>query len=126
MSRDVQTLIRLLGMVAGETQHRYRAEVLGIFGSYVRGEQREASDLDVLVRFAPGATLFDLVGLADFLEETLGVRVDVVPVDALREEIRDRILQEAVSVDRKGSPGVEPSGGTLRLKPRFHNSIEVY
>ena len=96
MSKDVQTLIRLLEMVAGEAQRCYRAEVLGIFGSYVRGEQGETSDLDVLVRFAPGATLFDLVGLADFLEEKLGIRVDVVPVDALREEIRDRILQEAV------------------------------
>jgi predicted nucleotidyltransferase len=93
---DVQTLIHQLEMVAGEVQRRYRAEILGIFGSYVRGEQRENSDLDVLVRFAPGATLFDLVGLADFLEEMLGIRVDVVPVDALRKEIRDRILQEAV------------------------------
>ena len=93
---DVQTLIHQLEMVAGEVQRRYRAEILGIFGSYVRGEQREKSDLDVLVRFAPGATLFDLVGLADFLEERLGIRVDVVPVDALREEIRDRILQGAV------------------------------
>jgi hypothetical protein len=62
----------------------------------VRGEQRETSDLDVLVRFAPGATLFDLVGLADLLEESLGIRVDVVPVDALREEIRDQVFREAV------------------------------
>jgi predicted nucleotidyltransferase len=96
MVRNVQTLIHQLKMVAGEVRRRYRAEILGVFGSYVRGEQRETSDLDVLVRFAPGATLFDFVGLADFLEETLGIRVDVVPVEALREEIRDRILQEAV------------------------------
>jgi hypothetical protein len=96
MSKDVQTLIRLLETAAGDVQRRYRAEILGIFGSYVRGEQRETSDLDVLVRFAPGATLFDLVGLADFLEERLGIRVDVVPVDALREEIRDQVLREAV------------------------------
>jgi predicted nucleotidyltransferase len=96
MSKDVQTLIEQLKMVAGEVQGRYRAEILGIFGSYVRGEERETSDLDVLVRFAKGATLFDFVGLADFLEEILGIRVDVVPVDALRAEIRDRILREAV------------------------------
>ena len=96
MSKDVQTLIDQLRMVAGEVQGRYRAEILGIFGSYVRGEERETSDLDVLVRFAKGATLFDFVGLADFLEEILGIRVDVVPVDALRAEIRDRILHEAV------------------------------
>jgi len=96
MSKDVQTLIDKLKIVAGEVQRRYRAEILGIFGSYVRGEERETSDLDVLVRFAKGATLFDLVGVADFLEEILGIRVDVVPVDGVREEIRDRILREAV------------------------------
>jgi len=96
MSKDVQTLTEQLKIVAGEVQRRYRAEILGIFGSYVRGEERETSDLDVLVRFAKGATLFDFVGLADFLEEILGIRVDVVPVDALRAEIRDRILREAV------------------------------
>jgi predicted nucleotidyltransferase len=96
MVRNVQTLIHQLEMVAGEVQRRYRAEILGIFGSYVRGEQRETSDLDVLVKFASGATLFDLVGLADFLEERLGIRVDVVPVDALREEIRDQVFREAV------------------------------
>jgi predicted nucleotidyltransferase len=96
MSKDVQTLIEQLKIVAGEVQRRYRAEILGIFGSYVRGEERETSDLDVLVRFAKGATLFDFVGLADFLEEILGIQVDVVPVDALRAEIRDRILGEAV------------------------------
>jgi len=96
MARDVQSLLRQLEGVAEEIRHRYRAEIVGIFGSYVRGEQRETSDLDVLVRFTPGATLFDLVGLADFLEERLGIRVDIVPVDTLREEIRDRVLQEAV------------------------------
>jgi predicted nucleotidyltransferase len=96
MVRNVRTLIHQLEMVAGEVQRRYRAEILGIFGSYVRGEQHETSDLDVLVRFAPGATLFDLVGLADFLEERLGIRVDIVPVDALREEIRDQVFREAV------------------------------
>ncbi|QUV99650.1 nucleotidyltransferase family protein [Chloracidobacterium sp. MS 40/45] len=96
MARDVQSLLRQLEGVAEEIRRRYRAEIVGIFGSYVRGEQRETSDLDVLVRFTPGATLFDLVGLADFLEERLGIRVDIVPVDTLREEIRDRVLQEAV------------------------------
>ncbi|AEP12689.1 putative nucleotidyltransferase [Chloracidobacterium thermophilum B] len=96
MAGDVQSLLRQLEGVAEEIRRRYRAEIVGIFGSYVRGEQRETSDLDVLVRFTPGATLFDLVGLADFLEERLGIRVDIVPVDALREEIRDRVLQEAV------------------------------
>jgi len=95
-TKEVETFIRTLGDLAEEIKHRFRAEVVGVFGSYVRGEQTRTSDLDVLVRFHPGATLFDLVGLADYLEETLGVKVDVVPVDTIREEIRAHILREAV------------------------------
>ncbi len=79
-------------------RRRYRAEIIGIFGSYARGEQGEESDVDILVRFDEDATLFDLVGLSIFLEERLGVKVDVVPQDALREEIRDRIMSEVISI----------------------------
>ena len=80
----------------GITKERYKAEVIGIFGSYVRGEQKEGSDLDVLVKFYKEATLFELVGLSIFLGEELGVKVDVVPYDAVREEIKERVLKEAV------------------------------
>ncbi len=80
-----------------EVKERYKAEIIGIFGSYVHGRQSKKSDLDVLVKFYAGATLFDLVGLAIFLEEKLGIKkVDVVPYDAVREEIRDRIFKEMV------------------------------
>ncbi len=47
----------------------------------------------MLVKFYKGATLFELVGLSIFLEEELGVKVDVVPYDAVREEIRKRVLK---------------------------------
>ena len=51
----------------------------------------------LLVKFCKGATLFDLVGLGIFLEEKLGIRkVDVVPYNAVREKIRNRVLKEAV------------------------------
>jgi len=75
---------------------RYKAEVVGIFGFYVRGEQKEESDLDVLVKFSRGVTLFELVSLSVFLEEELGIKVDVVPYDAVREEIREKVLKEAI------------------------------
>lgn len=58
----------------------YKAKIVGLFGSYVRGVQTESSDVDILVRFLEGATLLDLVGLANFLEEELHVKVDIVPV----------------------------------------------
>jgi predicted nucleotidyltransferase len=96
-----QALPEILSALRGlqdEARHRYRAEIVGVFGSYARGEARRPSDLDVLVRFLEGASLFDLVGLADFLEENLGLKVDVVSERAIRPELRERFLNEAVRV----------------------------
>jgi len=76
----------------------FKAEIVGIFGSYARGEQRKESDVDIVVRFKEGASLLDLVGLADFLEEKLGIKVDVVSERAIRPELKDHILKELVSV----------------------------
>ena len=77
---------------------RYKAKGMEIFGSLVRGEGTESSDIDILVEFEEGADLFDLAGLAVFLEEELKRRVDIVPKRALREELREVILREAVPI----------------------------
>jgi predicted nucleotidyltransferase len=66
-----------------------------IFGSVVRGDDTEDSDLDLLVDTLPGTTLFDLGGLQDELEAALGVRVDVRTPGDLPERIRARVLEEA-------------------------------
>jgi predicted nucleotidyltransferase len=59
--------------------------------------KKKKSDLNILVKFYERATLFELVGLTIFLEEKLGIKkVDVVPYDAVREEIRDKIFKEVV------------------------------
>lgn len=75
---------------------KYNVREIGVFGSVVRGEQKQESDIDVLVDFEDNADLFDLVGLGLFLEEKLGRKVDVVPKRALRKEIRDSVLREVV------------------------------
>ena len=62
----------------------FKAEIVGIFGSCVRGEQKQGSDVDLLVRFGDGATLFDLVELSEFLEHKLGMKVDIVSERAVR------------------------------------------
>ncbi len=77
---------------------RYKAKEIGLFGSSVRGEQSATSDIDVLVEFDEDADLFDLVGLALRLEEELQRKVDVIPRRALREELRDSVLQEVVAL----------------------------
>ncbi len=83
---------------APEISSRFKADVIGIFGSYARGEQHSGSDVDVLVRFHKGATLLNLVGLSDYLEKELGVPVDVVSEKALHPMMRDDVMDELVMV----------------------------
>jgi hypothetical protein len=81
-----------------EIKIQFKAEVIGIFGSYAREEQHSGSDVDVLVRFENGATLFDLVGLSDYLGEFLGVPVDVVSEKALHPLMHDDVMNELVVI----------------------------
>ena len=96
--RSLKEIKGVLEEIKEIPRKEYKAELVGIFGSYVRGEEKKMSDIDILVRFLTGATLFDLVGLADFLEGELNISVDIVPVDTIREEIRDNILKETVYI----------------------------
>ena len=77
---------------------RFRAKEIQLFGSSVRREQDPGSDIDILVDFEDGADLFDLTGLAIFLEDELQQKVDVVSKRALREELQESILNEAVAI----------------------------
>lgn len=94
----LEELTKLLRKNRDVISREYNAQILGVFGSYARGEQKPGSDIDILVRFEEGATFFDLVGLGDFLEELFESKVDIVSERALRIEIRDRILAEVVEV----------------------------
>jgi predicted nucleotidyltransferase len=96
MTEELKHILATLKGLEERIRKDYRAKLIGLFGSYVRGEQTESSDVDILVRFFEGATLFDLVGLADFLEERLNVKVDVVPVDTVRKELKERVLKETL------------------------------
>ena len=69
-----------------------------VFGSVLRGEDREDSDLDILVDALPGASLFDLCGLEIDLEALLGVRVEVVTPKSLSKYFRDRVVAESQPV----------------------------
>ncbi|MDW8326676.1 MAG: nucleotidyltransferase family protein [Anaerolineales bacterium] len=92
--KDKERVLSVLRTLKPEIRAKYRVRELGVFGSFARGQQTAQSDVDVLVDFEPDASLFDLLGLALFLEDQLGQRVDVVPRRALRAEIRDAVLQE--------------------------------
>ena len=77
---------------------RYGASNVRIFGSVARGNTDEQSDIDFLVDMEAGRSLFDLGGLLTDLENLLGCSVDVVTEKGLRDRIRNRVLQEAISL----------------------------
>ncbi len=79
---------------------KYGVTVVGVFGSYVRGEQRPDSDLDLLVELERPARigLMGLVELEQTLSDLLGVQVDVAIKENLRPRIGEHILQEVVTV----------------------------
>jgi predicted nucleotidyltransferase len=81
-----------------ELQRRYRIRSLALFGSYVRGEDDQASDLDILVEFDAAPTFFRFIELEDELSGLLQVKVDLVMKSALRPHLAQRILAEAVSL----------------------------
>ena len=96
-------------MTAADALKRHRADILRIaaqygatdvrvFGSVARGDADERSDLDFVVRMAPGRSLLDLGGLLMDLQDLLGRRVDIVTDQGLRPSMRERVLREAVPV----------------------------
>ena len=76
-------------------KEKFKVKEIGIFGSYVRGEESEGSDVDILVEFYEpvGWEFFDF---KEFLEEILGKEVDLVTVRALKPKMRDKILKEVI------------------------------
>jgi predicted nucleotidyltransferase len=94
---DAEHIVTKLRELKPIISARYKAREIGLFGSFVRGEQNANSDIDVLVEFDDGADLFDLIGLTLYLEEILQRHVDVVPKRALRTELQESVLRELIA-----------------------------
>jgi len=96
--KTLDEIKRILKKHESELREKYGVKEIGVFGSYVRGEQKESSDLDILVEFAPGAkiSLLDFVELENYLSDLLGVKVDLVEKSALKPRIGKYILKEVV------------------------------
>ena len=75
---------------------KFGVHSLSIFGSIARDQARKNSDVDILVDFEKPVGLFEFVRLKLYLEEELGRKVDLVTPEALRKELRDAILREAI------------------------------
>ena len=88
---DIKALLPFL-------KNKYSVKDIGIFGSYTRDEQDPESDLDIIVSFIESPSLFKFIELENFLSDNLNVKVDLVMKTALKQNIKDHILNEVVPI----------------------------
>lgn len=83
-----------LRAIKPELAEKFHISSIGYFGSYARGQQSDASDLDVVVEFSQpvGWAFFTL---ENFLEQSLGITVDLVTKNGLKDRLKDPILSQA-------------------------------
>lgn len=79
-------------------REKYNIREIGVFGSYVRGEQKKKSDVDILVEFEEPVSLLKLVSLENYLTDFIGVDVDLIPKEDIRPELKERILKEVIYI----------------------------
>jgi predicted nucleotidyltransferase len=81
-------------------RQKYQVETIGVFGSYCREEQKNKSDVDILVTFIEpnDIDLIDFIEIKQFLSRKLKVKVDLVKKTALKPIIRDKILEETIYI----------------------------
>jgi predicted nucleotidyltransferase len=96
--KQLEEIKQKLNQNFDQIKQHYQIKQLGIFGSYIRGEAAENSDLDILVEFEPQARfgLLTFCELENYLSELLAVKVDLVMKDGLKPQIGKNILQEVV------------------------------
>lgn len=96
--KTIDEIKRILSEQKPLLREKFKVKEIGIFGSYVRGEQAEKSDVDVLVEFEEPIGFFVFLDLEEYLSELLQTKVDLVSKKALKPRIGKRILREVVPV----------------------------
>lgn len=81
-----------------ELEYRFKVKEIGLFGSYVRGEKSKGSDIDILVEFNEPIGLFEFMDLEEYLNELIGIKVDLVSKKALKPRIGKYIMEEVVFI----------------------------
>ena len=91
--KTIQYYKRILSRHQPELREKYHIKQLAVFGSFARGEETLASDLDILVDFVTPIGL-DFVTLAEELESLLGVKVDLVSANAVKPRMMESLRRE--------------------------------
>ncbi|VUT24181.1 MAG: Nucleotidyltransferase domain protein [Candidatus Methanolliviera sp. GoM_asphalt] len=94
-AKSIDEIVKILKLHNIEMRKKFKIKEIGVFGSYVRGEQTEKSDIDILVEFEDNYKTFDnYMELKFFLEVILNAKIDLVIKTTIRDEIKQNILSE--------------------------------
>jgi len=94
--KNIEQIKKKLEELKPLLKDQFKVKSIGIFGSYLKGEQKKRSDLDILVEFSETIGLFKFIQLENFLSEKLGVKVDLVMKDGLKPLIKEQVLKEVI------------------------------
>ncbi len=92
----LEEIKRILIALKPILREQYYITEIGIFGSYVRGEERKRSDIDILVEFEKNPDLFTFVEIKNFLSKKLSKKVDLVTTSSLKPYLGKKILKGVV------------------------------
>ena len=98
MEKSFDKIRKILKEHKKELMEQYGVKEIGIFGSYVRGEANQDSDVDILVEFEKPIGFFKFLELEEYLSNLIGIKVDLVSKKALKPHIGKYILEEVVPV----------------------------
>ncbi|MEA5517222.1 nucleotidyltransferase family protein [Nodularia sp. UHCC 0506] len=98
MMKNINEIRQVLSLQKQSLCENYQITEIGIFGSYARGEETEASDIDILVDYETAPTFIMLVELRDYLSQLFGLKVDIVTKNGLKPRMRERVLSEAIYI----------------------------
>jgi predicted nucleotidyltransferase len=93
-----EQILTTLSRIKPDVTREYKAEIVGLFGSWARNEQAINSDIDILVNFQKGATLLDLSGIVIYLKELFKTKVDVVSESSLRDELKGFVYKDLMRI----------------------------
>ena len=95
---NLDEIEKILAEHKKELYKKYKIKEIGIFGSFVRGENKKESDIDIVVEFEEVPGLIKFIEIEEYLSKLLGRKVDLVRKPAIRKELKDKILKEVVYV----------------------------
>jgi len=96
--KDVADIEKIIEEKREELFIKYKIKNIGIFGSYARNNAKERSDIDLIVEFEEPVSLLGVIKAENYLTELLGIKVDLVPKEDIRKELKETILKEVIYI----------------------------